>query len=236
LALATPASADQFFSFQNTTLGASVTFSVSGSTLNVHLVNTGGTSSSDVLIPIDVLTNVLFSCTGCGTLTPISATSSGATYVGSTIVLASGENVGGEWALAGSAGSFQIASSGANGAGDANFNGINRSGPDAVDGLQYGIVPAGDDLTTGNPDIKNTPLTHDDVNFVLTCSPTCANAVFSNVSFQYGTAATEIPAFGGTSSGGENLVPEPTSLLLFGSGLAMTAYRARRKKQQKKDS
>jgi hypothetical protein len=149
--------------------------------------------------------------------------------------LASGSNVGGEWALAGSAGTFQIASSGANGAGDANFNGTNLSGPDAVDGLQYGIVPAGDTLSTGNPDILSTPLTHDDVNFVLTCT-NCANAVFGNVSFQYGTDSGEIPAFGGTESGGQNLVPEPTSLLLFGSGLAMTAYRARRKKQQKKDS
>ena len=238
LALATPASAaPQVFSFQNTTLGASVTFTASGTTLNVHLVNTGGTLSSDVLIPANVLTNVLFNCTGCGTLAAVSATSSGATFVGSGIVLASGQNVGGEWALAGSAGSFQIASSGANGAGQANFNGGNLAGPTAVDGLQYGIVPAGDNTATGNPDILSTELTHDDVNFVLTCSVDCSNAVFSGVVFQYGTSADTEPSFGGTGPGGQNLVPEPTSLLLFGSGLAMTAYRARRKNRQpKKDS
>ena len=46
--------------------------------------------------------------------------------------------------------------------------------------------------------------------------------------------------FGGTGTGGtggQPLVPEPTSLLLFGSGLSMAAYRARRsrKQNQKKD-
>jgi hypothetical protein len=39
-------------------------------------------------------------------------------------------------------------------------------------------------------------------------------------------------AGGGT---GQPLVPEPTSLLLFGSGLSMAAYRARRARKQKND-
>jgi hypothetical protein len=88
----------------------------------------------------------------------------------------------------------------------------------------------------------DVPLTHHDVIFQLTCSVTCTNATFSNVTFQYGTSSTEPSFGGGTGTGqntgtgtatGQNLVPEPTSLLLFGSGLAATAYRARRKKGQK---
>jgi PEP-CTERM motif-containing protein len=41
---------------------------------------------------------------------------------------------------------------------------------------------------------------------------------------------------GTSTSSGTSVVPEPTSLLLFGSGLAMAAYRARRKKQNQKNS
>jgi hypothetical protein len=39
-----------------------------------------------------------------------------------------------------------------------------------------------------------------------------------------------LPGTGSGSGSGQTLVPEPTSLLLLGSGLAMSAYRKRRKK------
>jgi len=187
----------------------------------------------------DVLTAVFFTCSGCGTLTTVSAVSSGPTYLNGSTINDTGKNVGGEWeylaGLAGAPGGATqgISSSGFGLFGDFNFNGPNLDGPDAVDGPQYGIV-SGIAANATNA-LKATPETGHDVIFVLNCTGNCSTATFSNVSFQFGTSLTE-PNVGGTGPGGQNLVPEPTSLLLFGSGLAMTAYRARRKKLQKKDS
>src|SRR5262245_11188854 len=75
-------------------LAASANFDLSGNTLTVTLTNT---SASDVLVPADVLTAVLFSVSG-GTLSPQSA----ALAAGSQVFFGpSGSpagNVGGEWA------------------------------------------------------------------------------------------------------------------------------------------
>jgi len=200
--------------------------------LTVTLTNNQGPA----LVPADILTALFFSCTGCGTLTTVSAVSSGPTYLNFGTINDTGKVVGGEWAygagLAGAPGGATqgISSSGFGLFGDANFPGGNLDGPVAVDGPQYGIVSS---VGAGaNAGVSANPLTGHDVIFVLNCSANCLNATFTNVSFQFGTALTE-PNFGGTGPGGQDIVPEPTSLLLFGSGLAMTAYRARRKKQQK---
>jgi len=240
LALATPARAADFvWSFTSGGLGASAVFhDAGGGNLQITLTNTG---TGDVVDPAQILTAVLFSCS-CGTLNPISAITSGAVFNSGVQVHPNGTNVGGEWAYGtsttlGGQPTRVLTSMGAfAGVGAANLNGPNLQDPVALDGVEYGIVPTAEN-GIGNGGVTGQDVIQHDVVFVL--SGFNGNMNFTNVSFQYGTALTEPNFGGGTGSGGgsgENIVPEPTSLLLFGSGLAMTAYRARRKKQQQKDS
>ncbi len=119
----------------------------------------------------------------------------------------------------------------------ANFNGPNLEGPDALDGLQYGITSAVDDPTTGNATVTgNYQLIKNSVTFLLDI-PDGANFDLSNINnvvFQYGTALAD-PQLGGSCSGsdcgGGSTVPEPTSLLLLGSGIAVLGVAALRRKK-----
>jgi hypothetical protein len=233
LALATPARAADFtWSFTSGGLGAQAVFhDLGGGQLQITLTNTG---TGDVVAPSDVLSALLFNCS-CGTLVPVSAITSGPVVLNGGTVFPTNTNVGGEWAY-GTGTTRVITSMGAfNGIGQPNFNGNNLQDPASLDGIEFGIVPSTEN-GVGNGGIITQDLIQHDVVFVL--SGFNGNLNFTDVSFQYGTSLDE-PNFGGgtgTGSGGgsgQTLVPEPTSLLLFGSGLAMTAYRARRKKQQK---
>jgi hypothetical protein len=110
----------------------------------------------------------------------------------------------------------------------ATFPGPNLEPPAALDGLQYGITSAGDNpftgnaaVTGGNPLSKN-PLIKNSVVFTLSglpsgFDPLTLNAI-TNVSFQYGTSLAEPNVLGGGPGGGAP-VPEPSSVLLLGSGL-----------------
>lgn len=242
-AFASPARAtDVTPTFSSGSLSASVHFVTVGTSLTITLTNTGG----DALVPGDVLTAVFFNCTGCGSLTEVSAVTSGLTFLGTSSAQTYspiGTNVGGEWAYSGSIGGGPggavngISSAGFGFFGAGTFNGPNLEGPVAVNGLNFGIVSGADNPATANGGLESVPVTHHDVIFQMTCSVNCSNATFSNVSVQYGTALSETNIGGGSGGGsGQTLVPEPTSLLLFGSGLAATAYRARRKKQQQKNN
>lgn len=244
IAAATPARAADYtlsLGTPGTGLAASAAFTnLGGGNLQIVLTNTGG----DALIPADVLTAFFFNCS-CGTLTPVSAVlTSGSIVLYDPDGQPAGGNVGGEWAYeTGLAGAPHGATRGIGSAGFAlfgssNFNGPDLDPPDAVAGDNYGIISNSDDPTTGNQAVTGgVPLIQNSVTFVLSgyTGGTVTSNTFSNMSFQYGSGLEEPNLSGGGTGGGsgENLVPEPTSLLLLGSGLSMTAFRMRRRKEHK---
>ena len=246
LALTAPARASDFtWNFTGTGaqtgLAATAVFhDAGGGNLQITLTNTGTVDTS----PGNTLSALLFNC-NCGTLSPVSAITSGPVFNSGSQVFPTGTNVGGEWAygLQTDVGSTQLITSmggfnsftGPNN-GPGNFGGSDLDNLQALDGIDFGIVPTGVTTISGNA----VDLIQHDVIFTLSGFNGDLSHV-ANVGFQYGTSSGEFNSGGGTGTGsgggsGQNVVPEPTSLLLFGSGLAMTAYRTRRKAKQQKDS
>jgi hypothetical protein len=219
-------------SASNGSLAASATFEVVGGDLQITLTNT---STADVLVPADVLTAVFFDIQSLGALTPVSAVLGGSqVFYGA----APGDGiVGGEWAyvsgLVGAPGGATegISSSGLGGVfGNPTFPGNNLAGPGGLDGLQYGILSAGDDTSTGNGGITGSGgLVKNSVVFTLSGIPggfdPSALGMITNVSFQYGTALYEP----NIRTREDNLVPEPGLLSLFGAALTFGGYRLRRR-------
>ena len=214
---------------------ASATFDTSGTNLIVTLTNT---STSDALVPVDILTAVFFSLAGDPTLSRVSAVlgAGSAVHFGGTDA---GGVVGGEWAyldgLVGAPGGADegISSSGFGLFGPFElFPGTNLQGPDSPNGLQYGITSAGDNLATGNaPVTGGEALIKNSVVFTLSGLPVGFNpaalGAVTNVSFQYGTGLTE-PNVPGVTTGSVT-IPEPATLSLFGVVLAVAAWRRRRR-------
>jgi hypothetical protein len=217
---------------------ASAEFSVSGGNLLVKLTNS---STADVLVPADVLTSVFFRIAGNPALTPVSALLT----AGSSVIFGpdGGGNVGGEWAyasgLAGAPGGANagISSSGLGLFGSGNFNGVNLQGPIAVNGMQYGIVSAGDNSATGNEPVTGTnAFIKNSVEFTLSgllpgFDPSVA---ISNVSFQYGTALLEanvpgVPVVLDGPGPGGNVLPVPGGLPLLGTAVLALGFIRRRR-------
>lgn len=215
------------FSGSSGDLSASVTFSASAGLLTVTLTNT---STADVLVPADLLTAVFFTLAGDPTVTPVSAMLAS----GSSVLFGpdGGGNVGGEWAYAdGLSGAPFGADAGISSSGFGLFGGANLNGPDlappsAVDGMNYGILSAGDNPLTGNDQVTgNIPLIKNSVVFTLSI-PVDYELVVTSVSFQYGTSLSE-PNY--PPGGGPPPIPEPGTLVLLGSGLAGLGLLRRRK-------
>jgi hypothetical protein len=212
-------------------IAASVSFNLVGGNLEVILTNTG---TGDVTAPNQVLTAVFFDISGADpTLNPLSAVLNG----GSTVFYdadgqPAGGVVGGEWAYAsGLSGAplgadYGISSSGFGlfGPGDL-FPGADLEDPVSPDGVQYGLLSAGDNTATGNGGITGSGgLIKNSVKFTLDSVPTgFLVSQISNVSFQYGTGLDEpnIPA-----------IPEPETYAMLLAGLGLMGFVARRRSRK----
>lgn len=204
-------------------LAASATFEVSGTNLVVTLTNT---ATSDVLVPADILTSLFMNINGGAlSLTPVSAVLADGSFVVYDDQPAAGV-VGGEWQYVGGispggilAGmNYGIGSAGLGIFGSPNFPGANLGGPGGVNGLQYGIVSAGDNPATGNGGVTGAEgLIKNSVVFTLSGLPQNfdLNRIV-DVFFLYGTAIGE----GGFHA------PTPGAAALLGlGGVAMLRRR-----------
>ena len=236
--------------FTSAERAANAKFEQDGTSLIVTLTNTW---TGDVLVPVDVLTAVFFTLSDDPTLTRVSALLNPNTqfWDGTQFVNASstvyydadgqpvGGVVGGEWAykdgLAGapSGADEGISSSGFGlfGPGDL-FPGVDLQSPASPDGVQYGLLSAGDDPTTGNAGITGSGgLIKNSVIFTLSGLDATKTYTLADVSFQWGTGLDEPNEECCTPGSGE--VPEPGTLSLFGGALLVGALSyARRRKLQ----
>ena len=204
-------------------LGASVTFSASGSNLIVTLTNN---FPGDPAKSKDILTGVFFDVDpSAGDLATVSAKICATCSVTNGGGTDPGGSVGGEWAyqwgentlLFGDHYGISSTSLGIFEKGDL-FGGKNLYGSAAPDGVDYGITTPND--TAGNNDstLAGIPLVLNQVIFTLSGLPAGfdPSTAISNINFNYGPKPSN--------------VPEPTSLALLGIGGA-TAWIARRRRK-----
>jgi len=250
LGLMTKAEATVLVSGMTNGRSASASFTISGDTLTILLTNTDTAPKGPSWVPSEVLTGLFFNLgTASDVFTPVSATiapgglaqadkcnagqCSGATT-----------NVGGEWSYAfGGVSDPDIVGTnrGISTAGYlnantdlGNFNGSNLDKANSLNGANFGLVPGSFVDGSGVGGLDKDPLVKGSATFVLKVPRGLTEAMISNVYFTYGTSL-KAPSFttsttNGTGSGAVGNVPEPSTLTLIGAGLAIAAYRVRRRR------
>jgi len=233
-------------------LSASASFTISGAAgarqLTILLTNTdAATGANAPIAPSEVLSGLFFNL-GTATFTPVSAeleANASIIQTGNCDVGCVGEkNVGGEFSYApGGVGWLAGDSQGISSSGylnantsQGNFNGSNFDNPDALDGINFGIVPDGW-VGSGNGGLNGVALIEGTVKFVLNIPDGLQESDISNVYFTYGTSpnentlgtTTDTPTTSGTPTTGG--VPEPAVLSLLGLALGgvAAAYRVKRR-------
>jgi hypothetical protein len=249
------ASATILVSGSSNGLSASAQFTITGTTLTILLTNTDTAPNAVQWAPSEILSGLFFNLGG-NAFTPTSATIDANSIAqmskcNAGACTAATTNVGGEWSYAfggvndpdlaganhGIAAAGYIGGSAANAG---NFNGPDLDAPAALDGTNFGIVPANFVDDSGNGGVDNAPLIKGHATFVLNIPSGLTESMISHVYFTYGTSLNE-PSFTTgttsttTSSGGGTTgnVPEPSSLALLGIGLAVAARRFRRRSASK---
>jgi hypothetical protein len=255
---ASQAHATVVFSGSTSTLSATASFTIEGNQLRILLTNTDAASGPDKpTTPGQVLSGLFFNL-GTSTFTPLSASvytgaPDGAIQPGSIIQTSrcdvqscSGEtNVGGEWSYASGGASWLpgtthgLSSSGYlnDNTNSANFNGPNLQNPDALNGIEFGLVPNGWAPWGGNGGLDANALIEGTVEFVLEIPDgvQVLETDLGNVYFMYGTSPTDtrIPGTSSTTTSGGGTtggsVPEPALLSVLGVALAGVALRMRRR-------
>jgi len=229
-------------------VSAQAIFDITGNTLTITLINTAPSNDGQDL-PASTLSGVFWNFTGNPLLTPVSATVTSGSIVGdacSETSCVGVTDVGGEFgykaaALTGGA-DRGISSSGylkTGLPGDiGNFNngaaGTNLDNPESLNGINFGIISAAAGFNP-NGGLENDPLIQDRAVFVLTGVNGLDYTDISNVSFQYGTALTELNVPAVCIDGCDEWVrltqvgevPEPALPLIYGAGLL--AWAATRK-------
>jgi PEP-CTERM motif len=221
---------------------ASAIFDITGNDLTITLRNTSPSNNGQD-VPGSTLTGLFWDFTGNPTLTPFSATVGPGSSIMGTCDLVSCvgvNNVGGEFgyqatSLPGSA-DRGISSSGYLDTGLAgnigNFNngaaGTDLDKPASLDGINFGIISAAPGFNP-NGGLDKDPLITDSVVFVLHGVSGLSINDISHVSFQYGTALSELNVPGDPRDP-PALIPEPGTLSLLGLGfVGLTMLRRRQK-------